>query len=86
MDISQLLQTLAILVEVAVTALAILIAVQNRKIYGWFIAGTFGLFVLFDIFRIFPLPIPADANSFLFLVACILMLCAVWLIYGERER
>lgn len=84
MDLSQLFQTLAILVEVSVTAIGVLIAVQNRKIYGWFIAGTFGLFVLFDIFRIFALPVSADAHGFIFLVACCLMLPAVWLIYGER--
>ena len=85
MDISQLLQTLAVLIEVSVTAIGVLIAVQNRKTYGWFIAGTFGLFVLFDIFRIFALPVSADLHAFIFLVACGLMLYAAWQIYCERD-
>lgn len=85
MDISQLLQTLAVLVEVSVTAISVLVAIQNKKTYGWFVAGTFGLFVLFDVFRIFALPMSADLHAFIFLVACCLMLYAVWLIYGERD-
>ena len=84
MDASNLLQTLAVLVEVAVAAVAVLVAVQNRKVYGWFIAATFSLFVLFDIFRIFSLPLSADLHGFIFLVACCCMLYAVWLIYGEK--
>lgn len=84
MDLSQLFQTLAVLVEVSVTAIGVLIAVQNRRVCGWFIAGTFGLFVLFDIIRIFALPVPADVNGFIFLVACCLMLAGAWFIYGER--
>jgi hypothetical protein len=84
MDISNLLETLAVLVECAVAAIACLIAVQNRKAYGWFIAATFALFVLFDIFRIFSLPMPADLHAGIFLVACCLMLYAVWLLYSEK--
>ena len=84
MDLSNLLQTLAVLVEIAITAVAVLIAIQFRKIYAWFIAGTFALFVLFDIFRIFDLPVAADLHGFIFLVACCLMLYAVWLLYGEK--
>ena len=84
MDISNLLQTLAVLVEFAITAIAVLIAIQCRKRYAWFIAGCFALFVLFDIFRIFSLPMAADLHGLIFLVACCLMLYAVWLLYGER--
>jgi hypothetical protein len=84
MDVSNLLETLAVLVECAIAAIACLVAVQNRKVYGWFIAATFALFVLFDIFRIFSLPMPADLHAGIFLVACCLMLYAVWLLYCER--
>ena len=84
MDISNLLQTLAVLVEIAITAVAVLIGIQYRKTYAWFIAGTFTLFVLFDIFRIFDLPMPADLHGLVFLVACCMMMHAVWLLYGEK--
>jgi hypothetical protein len=84
MDVSNLLQTLAVLVEIAITAVSVLIAIQYRKIYAWFIAGTFALFVLFDICRIFVLPVSADLHGLIFLVACCLMLYAVWRLYEER--
>jgi len=84
MDISNLLQTLATLIECAIAAIALLIAVQNKKTYGWLIAITFALFVLFDIFRIFDLPLSADINAMIFLVATILMLGAIWLLYSEK--
>jgi hypothetical protein len=84
MDASNLLQTLAVLVECAIAAIALLIAIQNKKVYGWFIAGTFALYVLFDIFRIFSLPVSADLHAGIFLVACGMMLYAVWLLYCEK--
>jgi hypothetical protein len=83
MDISNLLQTLAILIEVAIAAVAVLIAVQNKKVYGWFIALTFVLFVLFDIGRVFMVEISGDVHSLIFLAACASMLYAVWLIWKE---
>lgn len=84
MDASNLLQTLAVLVEVAIAVTGALIATQNRRLYGWLIAATFSLFVLFDIFRIFELPLAPDLHGLILLVACCLMLWAMWLIYNER--
>ena len=84
MDASNLLQTLAVLVECAITILGVLIAVQNKKTYGWFIAATFGLYVLFDIFRIFSLPMSAEIHAGIFLLACAMMLGAAWLLYSEK--
>lgn len=84
MDASNLLQTLAVLVEFAIAVIGVLIAVQTRRIYGWFIAATFGLFVLFDTFRIFAIPLAPDLHGLILLVACCLMLYATWLIYNEQ--
>lgn len=80
---SDFLQVIAVLLEVAVTLVAVVIATRNRKTYGWCIAVTFGLFVLFDIGRIFALPVPDTAHALIFLVACGSMLYAVWLMYQE---
>lgn len=85
MDLSNLVQTLAVLIEVAVTVVAVLIALQNHKVYGWFIALTFALFVLFDIFRIFLIPISPEIHALLLVAASASMLFAVWLIYSEQE-
>lgn len=84
MDISNLLQTLAVLVECAIAAVAFLIALQYRKLYGGLIAFTFTLYVLFDMIRIFSLPVSADVNALIFLIACIVMLGATWLLYSEK--
>jgi hypothetical protein len=84
MDTSNLLQTLAVLVEFTIAVLGVLIAIQNKKTYGWFIAATFSLYVLFDIYRIFALPLSADLQGFIFFIACCLMMCAAWLLYNEK--
>ena len=81
---SDFLQVIAVLLEVAVTLVAVVIATRNRKTYGWCIAVTFGLFVLFDICRIFALPVPDITHALIFLVACGSMLYAVWLMYQEK--
>ena len=84
MQFSDFLQVIAVLLEVAVTLVAVVIATRNRKTYGWCIAVTFGLFVLFDIGRIFALPVPDTAHALIFLVACGSMLYGVWLMYREQ--
>jgi len=80
---SDFLQIIAVLLEVAVTAIAVIIATWQKKSYGWCIAVTFGLFVLFDIGRLSSLPLTEEAHSLIFLVACGSMLYGVWLMYRE---
>jgi hypothetical protein len=83
---SDLLQIIAVILEVAVTVTALVIATRQKKLYGWFTAVTFGLFVLFDIGRIFALPVPDAVHALIFLVACGSMLYAVWLMYKETGQ
>jgi hypothetical protein len=80
---SEFLQIIAVLLEVAVTAIAVIIATRKKKYYGWCIAATFGLFVLFDLGRLFAWPLSEEAHSLIFLVACGSMLYGVWLMYSE---
>jgi hypothetical protein len=82
---SEFLQIIAVLIEVAVTMIAVVIATRQKKSYGWCIAVTFGLFVLFDIGRLFSLPLPDAVHALIFLVACGSMLYGVWLIYEEKR-
>ena len=84
MEFPYFLQLVAVVLEVAVTAVALVMAIRQKKTYGWCIAVTFGLFVLFDIGRLFSLPITDAAHSLIFLVACGSMLYGVWLMYQER--
>jgi len=80
---SDFLQIIAVLLEAAVMAIAVIIATRLRKSYGWCIAVTFGLFILFDIGRLSSLPLTEEAHALIFLVACGFMLYGVWLMYGE---
>ena len=82
---SDFLQIIAVILEVAVTAIAIVIATRYQKSYGWCIAITFGLYVLFDIGRLVALPVSDAAHALVFLVACGSMLSGVWLMYKEQE-
>jgi hypothetical protein len=83
MDIPGSLQLIASLAEVFIALIAIRIAVQKKKTYGWFIAVTFGLFVVFNIIRVFALGIQAELDALVFLLAGVSMLCAVWLMWKE---
>lgn len=83
MEFPYFLQIVAVVLEVAVTAFGIAMATRQQKTYGWCIAVTFGLFVLFDIGRLAALPISEAAHSLIFLVACGSMLFGVWLMYRE---
>jgi hypothetical protein len=83
MDISGIIQVLAILIECAVAVIAVLIATRKNKTYGWFIAITFALFVIFDVDRIVVPDLNTCLNSLFLLVACASMLYAVWLMYRE---
>lgn len=84
MDFPYFLQLIAVVLEVAVTAVALVMAIRQKKSYGWCIAVTFGLFVVFDIGRLFSLPITDAAHALVFLVACGSMLYGMLLMVGEK--
>ena len=81
---SAFLQIIAVLIEIAVMVIAVVIATRQKKSYGWCIAVTFGLFVLFDTVRLFSLPLPDAAHALIFLIACGSMLYGMWLMYREQ--
>jgi hypothetical protein len=82
---SDFLQIIAVLLEGAVTIIAAVIAIKYNRTYGWCIAITFVLFVLFDIGRLFSLPLSEAAHALILLVACGSMLYGMWLIYEEMK-
>ncbi len=84
MYFSDFLQIIAVLLEMGVAVIALLIATRYRKSYGWCIAVTFSLYVLFDLGRIFVFPVPDAAHSLILLIACGSMLYGVWMMYSEQ--
>jgi hypothetical protein len=83
MDVPGTIQLIATLAEIVIALLAGLIAWKKKRLYGWFIAITFGLFVVFDLARIFALDVSAERYAMVLLVACISMLYAMWLLWKE---
>lgn len=86
MDISDIIQIIAILLECGVVVFAVLIATRNHKQYGWYIALTFTLFALFDLIRILWENGLSGIHSLLLFVACVSMLYSVWLIYNDTRK
>lgn len=84
MDVSGVIQLIASLAEVLIALVAIRIAVHQKKAYGWYIAITFGLFVIFNAIRVFTLGMPAELDALVFLMAGLSMLYAMWLLWNEQ--
>ncbi|MDD1706270.1 MAG: hypothetical protein LUQ12_04455, partial [Methanoregulaceae archaeon] len=57
------------------------LAVQKMKFYGWFIAFTFGVYVMYDFLVLTEARIAPGFLALLFLAASISILYAVWQIY-----
>ncbi|NYT08146.1 MAG: hypothetical protein GKC05_07835 [Methanomicrobiales archaeon] len=84
MALSLYLQPVSILIEVVICALCIAIAVIKKQIYGWFIALTFAIYVVYDFSAFSGVAIPDDALALIFLAATISMLYAVWTLYSRE--
>jgi hypothetical protein len=84
MDLNFYLLPASIAIELIIFAFGIVLAIQKKKIFGWFIALTFGIYSLYDLFRFLDAGISSNLLSVIFFIATISILCAVWLIYREN--
>jgi len=78
-----LLHLLSILLETVVAVLGIMLATGKKKIYGWCIALTFVLYVVYDLANLLALNISQDTLYMIFFVATLSILWAVWNIFLE---
>ncbi len=78
-----LLHLLSILLEVIVAALGVVLAISKKKIYGWCIAVTFVLYVVYDLANLLAWNISQDTLYTIFFVATVSILWAVWNIFLE---
>jgi len=81
MDLPSLIQPVSILIEGLVCILGVVIAVRKKKVYGWFIAFTFGVYVVYDFLVLVKAMIAPEFLALIFLAASISVLYAVWQIY-----
>jgi len=78
-----LLHLLSILLEAVVAALGVMLAIGKKKKYGWCIALTFVLYVIYDLAHLLALNISQDTLHMIFFVATLSILWAVWNIFLE---
>jgi hypothetical protein len=78
-----LLHLLSILLEVVVAALGMMLAISKKKMYGWCIAVTFVLYVIYDLAHLLEWNISQDTLYTIFFVATLSILWAVWNIFLE---
>jgi len=83
MDTNSVLQVIAVAVECIVALAGVRLATKGKKVYGWWIALTFALYVVFDLSRLGLLPKDEGVLSPLFLVASLSILYAVYLLGCE---
>ncbi len=77
------LHLLSILLEAVVAALGVMLAIRKKKMYGWCIAVTFVLYVVYDLANLLALNISEDTLYMIFFVATLSILWAVWNIFLE---
>ena len=77
------LHLLSILLEAVVAALGVMLAISKKKMYGWCIALTFVLYVVYDLANLMALNISEDTLYMIFFVATLSILWAVWNIFLE---
>lgn len=82
MALSLYLQPVSILIEVIICALGVGIAVAKKQTYGWFIALTFGIYVVYDFSALSDTALPGDALALIFLAASVSMLYVAWTLYS----
>lgn len=84
MDLSLYLQPLSIFIEVMICIIALGIGMLKKKIYGWFIALTFGIYVVYDIVAFMDTSLSPSIVAIIFLIATLSMLYVVWILYNEH--
>lgn len=84
MDLASLLQPISIMIELLVFLLGIALAVRKGRTYGWFIAFTFGVYIVYDSLGYVKAQAAPGILALLFLAGSISILYAVWMIYQEE--
>jgi len=85
MDLSTLLQPVSIAIEAVLLILGIGIAVQKKRCYGWFIALTFGIYVVYDTTLFIGVQVSPDILSAIFFIATLSILIGIWQLYRELQ-
>ena len=78
-----ILQLVSISLEFVIVVISLMIAVSKKKAYGYGFALTFGVYVFYDLARLFSLGIDETLLYVVFFIATVSALVSVWKLYGE---
>jgi hydrogenase/urease accessory protein HupE len=85
MDLSTLLQPVSIGIEVILVLFGIAIALQKKRCYGWFIALTFTIYVIYDATHFMGVQVSQNILSGIFFIATLSILIGIWQLYRELD-
>ncbi|HVN66889.1 MAG TPA: hypothetical protein VMT55_00830 [Candidatus Sulfotelmatobacter sp.] len=71
-----ILNVISLILEAAAAGLGLWAGLAGKKLYGWLIALTFAIYVVYDLSRFLNTMLPA--HDLLFLVASASICAAVW--------
>jgi hypothetical protein len=75
----------SILLEAVIVLIALFIAVQRKKFYGFGFALTFAIYVLYDLANQFHLAIAQNLLILVFFVATVSALYSMWMLYRDMD-
>ncbi len=81
MALASYLQIVSILIEAIICGTGMGIAVLKKKTYGWCIALTFGIYVVYDVVALTDIPVSPMPVAIIFFVATVSMLYVAWRLY-----
>lgn len=75
----------SLLLEVGVVALGLLLALRKGRSYGWLIALTFAIYVIYDLSRFLAVGLAPVLLDMLFVIASLSAFCAVWGVLANEK-
>jgi hypothetical protein len=81
-----LIQYISITIEFLIAVMGLLIVFQRKKIYGWGIFVTFGIYVFYDLVRLMDIQLSNELMYGLFFIATASAFWAVSRIYSGRKK
>jgi len=80
----EILQWINILATVMIILIGLAIASIKKKMYGWLIALSYALYLVFDIIYTMNLAVDEMMVDVMLLIGVVLSLIAVWQIYKQK--
>ena len=71
----------SIFLEAVIVIIALLLAVDKKRLYGYGFALTFGIYVVYDLANQFHYAISSDLLIIIFFVATVSALYSIWQLY-----